>query len=383
VVVRQQERGWDRLLFAARGTGAPRALHQRLSQRLGIAPPPSSYVYVSRLSTSLASAREFGERELLIGLHKGADRSVRQLFAAYDLWEPAVEERARAAGFSNPDQWIVGLEDPRTRRLLADARLQAIVAERAKAVRVTLKRYLAGEGLVGAERPALVDIGWSGTIQNNLERALAGDPEITPLDGLYFALKRSPLPGNDDPSTRKEGVIADFRRDAGLPGTAVFHFLELFEQAARSDHGTTLGYAERNGRVVAITKEDGPDREAERRTWQAIAELQEGVLAYASEFAPPADPPAERRRIQRELERFIFSPTAQEIEAVAALSHTDDWGAESHRGLVGQEGPAGLFRPRRWLRTFHRSMWKPAFLLRTGGPLLARAYAEYIRRKDR
>jgi hypothetical protein len=382
VIVRSGERRWDRLLFAAREGHLFRALHERLSARLGIAPPPSSYVYVSRLSTSLASVRGFGEREVLIGLHKGASRSVRELFAAFELWEPAIEARARAAGFDAPDRWIRDAHDPRFARLIADAELQSLVGKRADAARARVKRYFAQEGLVGAERPALVDIGWSGTIQNNLQRAFAGDPEIAPLDGIYFALKKSPLPGNDDPATRKEGVIADWRRDVGLPGLAVFHFLELFEQAARSEHGTTLGYAERDGRVAPVTKEEGPDREAERRAWPAIAELQEGALACADRFAPPDDAAAARRSLQRALERFIFAPSSDEVAAVSALRHTDDWGAESHRALVGDDGPAALLRPRRWLWTFHHSMWKPAFVLRTGGPMLARAYHRYIRWKD-
>jgi predicted HAD superfamily hydrolase len=189
VIARAQERGWDRLFFAAREGHLFRALYDRLIARLGAPSLPSSYVYVSRLSTALASVRGFGEREILIGLSKGASRSVRELFQAFELWEPAVEERTRAAGFGDPERWIRDAHDARFRRLLDDAALQSLIDERARAARARLKRYFVAEGLAQAKRPALVDIGWSGTIQNNLARAFAGDPELAPLDGIYFALK--------------------------------------------------------------------------------------------------------------------------------------------------------------------------------------------------
>src|SRR5256885_2134020 len=92
-MIRARERHWDRLLFAAREGHLFRALYARLCERLGVVPAPSSYVYLSRLSTSLPSVRGFGERELQIGIGKGAARSIRALFAAYELWEPAIEER--------------------------------------------------------------------------------------------------------------------------------------------------------------------------------------------------------------------------------------------------------------------------------------------------
>jgi hypothetical protein len=320
VIARSHERGWDRLLFIAREGHLFREMYQRRGGKL-----PSSYLYLSRLATSLAAVDKFGERERALGLAKlGVD--------SFD----GIEDRARVA-------------------------------------RDRLRRYLAQEGVLAAARPALVDIGWSGTIQHNLRRA-----GVT-VDGIYFALKGDP-PGGEG-ADRKEGVVADFRRDRGLPASAPFHFLELFEQAARADHGTAVALVEENGAIVPLLKEDGPDREAERRAQPAIAELQRGILACAGERARSDE--HSLQAVRRELERFIFSPSAREIDDIAALSHGDDWGSERVRPLVAPDGPAALLRPRRWLRAFHQMLWKPAFVRRTGGPVAARLYHGYIRAKYR
>jgi hypothetical protein len=79
-------------------------------------------------------------------------------------------------------------------------------------------------------------------------------------------------------------------------------------------------------------------------------------------------------RVQVELERFIFFPTPDEVAAVGSLVHADDWGASTHRLLVGDARAQLIKAPREWWKTYHASYWRPGFLTATFGPLSARLY---------
>ena len=167
----------------------------------------------------------------------------------------------------------------------------------------------------------------------------------------------------------------------------MFSFLTLFEEATRAAHGTTTGYEDRGGVVTPITNESGTARAAERATQGSIEQLQLGMEACAADFPrwltahggslTHALPDA-----WQALERFIFLPSAAELEAIAQLAHSEDWGRDGVSGLVSS-GPTLLRGPRRWLQGFHQAYWKPGYLRLTGGPLFCRIYHQYSRFRAR
>src|SRR5581483_6994487 len=161
------------------------------------------------------------------------------------------------------------------------------------------------------------------------------------------------------------------------------HFVQLFEEAARTDEGMTLDYAERGENFEAVIKNSGPDYEAERAAMPAIEALQTGIFEYVRQYAADAAagraPPAAELRVeaQRRIERFVFLPTADEAQALEPLAHADDWAEVRWGSVAAPASPAALLTPRRWIDRFYESYWKPAYLLRTGGPLACRLFQLY------
>lgn len=323
------------------------ALFQQLYEREG-GSLPTSYLYVSRLSTSLASVHELGEREARMASARPGARGVAPLLDALGLPQSSAFGHTDVASF------------------VADSRVRIRVATLAAEARERLRMYLEREGWFEVKRVGLVDIGWSGTIQDSLVRAYSpAGPEV---HGLYFAL-RDPSSANAEPGNlgNKKGLFVDYRRHPALPERAVFHFFELFEQAARALHGTTLGY---DAAGEPLLKFQGRDRQAEVGSDALIGALQAGVLEAAEHPSP-----------WEAIDRLVFSPTQAELDALSGIAHTDDWGAESHL-MLGAVG-ASLKKPLTLWRRFHASHWKPSLLTRLGVPYLPQLYRRYVQLRRR
>jgi hypothetical protein len=333
------EQGLGGLFFVAREGRLLEAVYERV-RPLG-REPQSTYLYLSRLSTGLPAAFGLSDRQLRLGLAGRTPRSLRDVLRALGLEDDEMLQVARRAG-ADVDQ--PGAASAAALRF--DRAFQRVVAERASVARDRLRRYLAQEGFFSHRAVGLIDIGWGGTIQNNLLIAFAGDAELPRVFGVYLALGsdrwQSPVP----PSW-KEGVVTDHRWDHSLERRAIFYFQEIFEQAARAPHGTTLGYREEGGRLVPMLKESGAGRREEVRTNPLIAELQRGILDHAADQRGRGAPSeSERRAVQRGLARFVLRPSAAEVAALSALVHTDDRGDETFEPILAY-WPAGHARAKR------------------------------------
>ena len=275
---------------------------------------------------------------------------------------------------------------PSSRELLQEPALQKIVTARAQSAHALLHQYLAGQGFFGCGRAALVDVGWSGTIQNNLARAFGDDPGFPELYGLYLALTEMPAVQRQHlPLTsHKEGLLYDYRvGEPSLLDRAPYWFEELFELAAQGPHGTTLGYAPHGDRVEAVLKEDDAARRPEANTRAAVAEIQRGILDYArayGRFAELGNLSLERQiaEAKREVAHFIFKPSARSLAAVRALMHSADWGTDDQHPLLADDGLLSwLSQGRASIARFSGSFWKHGEARRLGGPLLNQLYHLY------
>lgn len=328
----------ERLYFLAREGALLRQLYEREGGAL-----PSTYLYVSRVSTVLPAIHELGARELQLARARPGEHGPLELLDSLGLPRQLSSHRTPEA-------------------LVGDPAVRDEVRSLAAAARRNLRLYLEREHWFEHARVGLVDVGWSGTIQDSLVHAYRG--EGPSVHGLYFAL-RDPAATHADRTLldRKEGVFVDYRRHPSLPERAPFHFLELFEQAARAFHGTTLAYDETGQPVL---KQEGEDRAAELRSDELVGELQAGVLEAVSHPAPWAA-----------IDRLVFSPTPLELDALASLAHSDDVGADSHVMLGATT--ASMLHPLALWKRFHSSHWKPSLLTRLGVPYLPRLYRGYVR----
>ena len=263
-------------------------LYQTLAREdvLGLPLPPAHLLEVSRLATFAASVVRPGPDELMRIWTLYSSQSMEGLLRSFDV-EPTDFVPFLQRHHLNPGEEITHpWRDTRVRRLLEDAGFLDRLAAHCREKRGLLKAYLAARGLTETTpRAALVDIGWRGTIQDNLARVL---PE-TQLTGWYLGLHRflNPQPAN----TLKRA----FGPNANLPGDEPIHLLEFvspIEMLCNSDRGSVLRY--RRAQPSSSKHSDLPEGVVAERehspTEDAVFEhttrfFQAGVLAAGVPFS--------------------------------------------------------------------------------------------------
>lgn len=247
-------------------------------------------------------------------------------------------------------------------------RIRANAADERKA----MDGYLAQEM---GESSVLVDVGWYGTIQLCLERAVG-----RPMHGLYVGLLRH---NPDYALDNAKGYVYDYRTRDRFDSSLVFSFNGLIETFFSAPHGSVRRYCcEPDGRYVPVFAE------AEMENARSISELHDGALAFVEEYV----------RLTNGLnisllcpeysfagmERLLVLPTLDEVELLGGLWFYD----ASFDPLVCYEGfREYVHNPKKAIRDFARSNWKMGFLRRLL-PTAAAARSAYcalirIRGKDR
>jgi len=151
--------------------------------------------------------------------------------------------------------------------------------------RELLDEYLSGRGFWGSgQRVVLVDIGWRGTIADNLRRLFGSRSDFPQLRGWYFGW-RGRADADESSAEWDEGLLFDARREPTVAAAAA-QCLPLWEEAAKAPHGATLGYARTETEVVPVFADSRyPGRAAEIQSQPALAAMQRGILDFAAAYA--------------------------------------------------------------------------------------------------
>ncbi len=143
-------------------------------------------------------------------------------------------------------------------------------------------------------------------------------------------------------------------------------FEELFENAARALHGTTVGYREAGSVVEPVLRaENTPDRRAERAYESRSATLRGGVLDYADAFVRAVRLTGYRfddikPTLLARAERCVVHPTREETAHLLDIVHAEDLGSENVMSFHEYRlpGPSILLHPKRFVRLLRTSNWK-------------------------
>lgn len=213
-------------------------IYRRLaaSDVLGFVPPPAALLEVSRVATFAGSLREFSAAELMRLWNQYSVQSLHALFKSLGMDPAPFAASAARHGLDIAAPILYPWQDSRVLAFLDDARVRDEVERALEARRTALHAYLAGAGLSRTlpRTVGIVDIGWRGTIQDNLAYAL---PEST-LHGYYLGLNcfLNAQPHN----ARKSAFGPDLNRsDDDRP---LLDFVAPVEMLCNSPHGSVDGY---------------------------------------------------------------------------------------------------------------------------------------------
>jgi FMN phosphatase YigB (HAD superfamily)/GT2 family glycosyltransferase len=381
VVDTARDLGLRRLFFLSREGAMFLRCYRRWVRARNISDaPPAAYLGASRAATFLPSMSGLTWAEIERVWTQYPNQSIRCLLRNLSLDGPDFERLAVECGFADLDRPIIDpLADVPLRTFLAHAEVQRGFRLRRDAARAALLDYLAHKGMFEAAAVGLVDVGWKGSMQDNLVRVLRTAPRHPLVHGLYLALGPLQTPDSDD--SRKHGFLAD-SRGGDWTAEVILKNGPVFEMFASAPHGPVVGYGQRRGRAGPLLQPDAP---AEARFESLARRVRRGVFGWIGAWerlAPLLGVSADELRaaaIDR-LRRYVLYPTTAEARAFLQYSHRESFGVHGvstyrFRGswremLLGN--PFGLHH--RVLATLRRQFWPEAVLRRARLPLANFAY---------
>lgn len=184
--------------------------------------------------------------------------------------------------------------------------------------------YLKQEGLLDEVPMALVDSGWVGSMQKELNLSLQKLGKKEALKGFYWGLYELPQ------ETKRADYFTYFFSPEGEMKRKTSFNNCLFESIFTAPHGMTLGYEERKGEICPVFSEISEERK------NRLLLMEETINQWQKDFKKsvknlPNLMVLERLGgkevltiIERNLEGFMHHPTKEEAAAFGEIEFTDD-----------------------------------------------------------
>lgn len=231
-------------------------------------------------------------------------------------------------------------------------------------------RYLEGFGVdVVEDGLVLVDVGWKGTIQDNICRIFEERCSVT---GYYLGML---APGALSKNNKKHGVLFSCLQG---PTKGFFVFRDntaLFEVVLAADHGSVSHYEKRAGQASGVLEDftdDVPLYEQVVRPLLTDLEAEFEKICHIMS-AHPIDDFVFDRYVTRKHARMLYFPRRRELDWFTSIYHRENFGifGESEFGTECRISPWGrfksLYRLVRSPRSYLVDTFWPALKLKEAG----------------
>ncbi len=250
--------------------------------------------------------------------------------------------------------------DARLRAALLDAVMQERIKEMAAEHRKTALGYFSQEGIDKNDRFAVVDIGWSGTLQRSMSRLLQSAGVDFPVYGYYFGLKNRSKHKDVD---RMFAFFSDYRNPHELESH--IYIVPLLEMFFAADHGGTVRYEKSPEGYIPVLKED---KNTSGLGW-GVDVQQEAVCTYARCLSeePGLNDCLEglKAAVEGNLKTFMLSPNRNEAKVYGAYQDAEDQNESYSMTLARPYNLRDLFRYRFFHRMHHHNEWFAASMTLT------------------
>ena len=261
----------EQLFFFTREGEFFHRLYQKLAAEdpIGITPPPARLLEVSRIATFSASLNEASSDELMRLWSQYSVQSPRALFASLDIEPEDFLEALDRLGMDIDTPIQFPWKDPRMQNFLQQPGTRQRLNAHLRNKREQLLEYLKSHGIDSdsSHNLGIVDIGWRGSIQDNLAHTLPG---IT-WHGYYLALNRflNRQPGNSSKNAWATNLNVNNQLAELLDSVAPLEML------CNSPNGSVTGYQRTAPGVQAIRL---VDQQENRVFEESIRHYQAGVI---------------------------------------------------------------------------------------------------------
>ncbi|PWB81935.1 MAG: haloacid dehalogenase [Candidatus Methylomirabilota bacterium] len=359
--------GVDKLFFLTREGELFLTLYRRAAEigMLGCQVPEGILLEASRMSTFAGSLQTWSCAELMRIWNQYSTQSLHALLTSLDIESSRFADKAASYGVELHQEIVYPWQDARVRAWLADEWVKAEIDRELADKRTRLLSYLASVGLPGAHtKVGIVDIGWRGTIQDNLAYVL---PTIQ-LHGYYLGLIRYL---NAQPPNITKSAFGPDLNEAQPDYPYLLDFVAPVEMLCNSPHGTVQRY---EATEAGVKTSRLIDAEENRVHESFIRHFQAGVIdsvAYWADFIRThAFTSREIRPLAMDIwTGLIHRPPSCLAKVYFALNHNETFGVgrfSDKRRLLGTHGVLLAFLSRSRREQLHRFLtevgWVPGLM---------------------
>lgn len=347
--------------------------------------PAGQLLEVSRISTFGPSLASLDPPELMRLWNLYSTQSPRAFLKTLDLPEDDYAALFHEHGLPLEEPVQYPWQDERMIRLLASPAFQKRAQAQLSARKAGFLDYCQQRGLhAGIGRCGIVDIGWRGTIQDNLACLLP----LVQFEGFYLGLNK--MLNQQPANTRKHAYGPDLNRNDGSQARSLLEFVAPIEMLTNSPNGSVVGYERRSVEVVAQRLIDESENAVFSRFTQ---EFQDEIIRIADSHGERVLTDAlgseEIRPQALQLWQDILeNPQLPLAQAYFSLLHNESFGvgrfiAKSER--LPSLWPLRLMLFPKYRRQFRKQLselgWTAGYAKLTGDPLLMLIVNRWFRKR--
>jgi len=375
--------------FSKEGEFLKRLFEQFQADLFGSQVITSNYLLASRKATFLASLRSLEEEDFARLFNHYRDISCRDFLLSLNLEESLSQEICTQAGLDFETRISNFPQSAEFNKLKNSTLFQSVYEQRREQQRENFINYLESFGFDFRKQGlTIVDVGWKGSIQDNIYHILGGEVEVC---GYYLG---SLIAGERRKNNGKKGLLFDDHPALTPYFQAYNHNRSLYEMVLGASHGSADGYyteeefnnlADDHKKVIGkeisgsaatiyVATLDLPE---ERTLFkEAVAPLQEAFFeGFASQnrtyFKSNCSMPAPNW-FARKHARMVFSPKDEEIDFFEHLYHLENFGVFEYTNFHTGEGLPIIQRLKNLLTVMRSKtllesgIWPPIILRRLG-----------------
>ncbi|HCX64415.1 MAG TPA: hypothetical protein DHN33_04300 [Eubacteriaceae bacterium] len=251
-------------------------IHEKIVENnvFGFEVPKAELLEISRMASFAPSVEKCAIADMSRLWSQYPHQSIEALFRSLNIDENPFFSYFEKHGLGDTKKVINQIQkDERILALFADEKFQEEMNRILENKRTLLKQYLKQKGIEGDEkRVFVVDIGWRGSIQDNLAILF---PNIQWM-GYYMGVFR-PYYRTPQNAVKFGYLVSDDQRND------IWHLRHPYplEMYTNSNKGSVIGYCEKQGKVEAVRK---PYQGEEKIFNKYLGNYQQGVLASVKAY---------------------------------------------------------------------------------------------------
>lgn len=313
-----------------------------------------SYLYCSRTALRMPSYFFIGDEAFDLLFLRGYRMTLKSLLQRGELTEEERQDVYRECGMDgvNEDQILSHGDLAQYEcRIKESNTFRKCIIKRSRSAYMNAIGYLEAEGLKEQSTIAIVDSGWTGSMQRSLRQILEFSGYSGGIIGFYFGMYANP-------KARADGEYLTWYFDARTKAKEKAFFCNnLFECLLSAPHGMTVSYRKTDGGYEPVLL-PGPEGEE----LVLISEQSELICKYAAEKLEQItfyefDAATMLRDTSMRIKRYMFKPTRAQASYYGQFLFCDDV-TESYHLALAASGQKDILKNYSVVRRFFRRLTK-------------------------